>query len=131
MAFGGSVHLVVWQGGLAVRVDRSGAVLDASPFRIPAGNDISVAFDGENFLVVSQFYDENVGAVRVSPSGAVLDTAPIAVSVDDAVGRRCPSAAPTTSWRGSRRAQRASEPDGTVVDRRVSVPAGLAGSTSR
>jgi hypothetical protein len=88
VAFGASTYLVVWQDGKAARVDRSGTVLDASPIHLGlSASQPDVAFDGENFLVVSNPYGPGGGiqGVRVSPNGDVLDASPIVVSDQEPV----------------------------------------------
>src|SRR5687768_17486194 len=35
VAYGASIHLVVWQDGKAARVDQAGTVLDPSPIHLP------------------------------------------------------------------------------------------------
>jgi len=89
IAFGAGLFLVAWadwKDGRPViygtRVTQTGVVLDPNAIRIgPAvqGESPAVAFDGHNFLVVSQRYRPTYPAygtvygARVTPGGTVLD----------------------------------------------------------
>jgi len=95
LAAGGGVTLAVWgdtRAGtgdiLGLRMDASGAALDAVPFEIDLSpgdqTDPQVVWNGQTFLVawVSQeptqyYYEDRIQAVRVSPQGQVLDATPI------------------------------------------------------
>lgn len=109
VARGGNQYLVVWsdyrgqaagggtnqQGGeiFGIRLDASGAPVDAMPFRIAGGMGLQrqpiVAWNGSAWLVlyVSQepteyYYEDRICAVRVSAAGQVLDSAPIVLPAD-------------------------------------------------
>jgi hypothetical protein len=85
IAFGGSVHLTVWisgNGGIrAARVDRAGTVVDRPGLLVTSSipQNLDVASDGQNFLVVWETFDGIFGR-RVSQQGVLLDPAPIPLS---------------------------------------------------
>jgi hypothetical protein len=98
IAFDGSNYFVAWFGAsfdsgaiLGARVDTSGVVMDtqgilisytADPYYI---SEPSVAFDGSNYLVVWNEYDQEkimLCCVRVAPSGTVLDPEAIVLSTE-------------------------------------------------
>ncbi len=105
---GGNQILAVWQDArtspldtgeqssqdiFAVRLDATGAPIDATPFPIHMGGgdqrSPKVAWNGTNWLVAwvgqistASFYTDAIFAARVAPDGTVLDTVPILVRSD-------------------------------------------------
>jgi hypothetical protein len=104
IARGGDQYLIAWSDFRArssgsqtiqsdgdifgIRIDASGAPIDAMPFMIAGGMGLQrypkVSWNGENWLVVYQsqdpvgsYFDTQIRAVRVSPLGEVLDAPPI------------------------------------------------------
>jgi hypothetical protein len=99
LCFDGTNFLVVWQDYregysyyiYGARITPGGQVLDPVGFAISDGpNDArrpAVGFDGANFLVAWEDYNNNVNhadiyGARVTPSGLVLDTSNLAISVN-------------------------------------------------
>ncbi|MCX6841759.1 MAG: T9SS type A sorting domain-containing protein [candidate division WOR-3 bacterium] len=100
VAFDGTNYLVVWYDDrngpnsdiYGTRVSKAGAVLDASGIAITPNTPTSgqqyasVAFDGNNYLVVWQDYRNgsytDIYGARVSQSGSVLDAGGILVSTN-------------------------------------------------
>ncbi len=89
LAYGGDVYLAGWIDGAtydvrAVRISRSGVVLDSPPIRLPGSSGYAVGTDAAYldgvFLVVWESDNRIVGA-RVTPAGAVLDTAPLLLQI--------------------------------------------------
>ncbi len=93
VAFDGTNYLVVWTDGClsedfniyGTRVDQYGNVLDTSGIAISSAPNTqsypSVAFDGQNYLVVwGDERDWDVYGTRVTRSGVVIDTAGINIS---------------------------------------------------
>lgn len=86
-AFGETDFLVAWAGENGVygtRVTPTGVVLDSTGIHILSilGSASSVAFDGQNFLVVAEHldwpYSSSIYGARVTPAGVVLDNILIA-----------------------------------------------------
>jgi hypothetical protein len=98
VAFDGTNHLVVWSrteqaGGLrrrvyAARVGPDGERLDGPGIVVtehahPLTSDVSVSFDGTNYLVVwsdNRTNHQDIFGARISPQGVLLDRDGIAVS---------------------------------------------------
>jgi hypothetical protein len=97
VALGGTNYLVAWAdlsdfavpNILCARVTPAGEVLDQRGLKISTATglqgEVSVAFDGTNFLVVWDAYRSgtagDVFGARVTPEGEVLDTAGFSISV--------------------------------------------------
>jgi Secretion system C-terminal sorting domain len=98
IAFDGSNYLVVWQDArndpgdiYGARVDQDGNVLDPACIAISTANNSqaypSIAFDGNNYLVVWQDLRNSntswdIYGARVSRAGVVLDQGGIAIFTD-------------------------------------------------
>lgn len=94
IVFGASLYLVTWTAFtdygqcdvFAARVTVNGVLVDTTAIPIATGPEeqcaSSVAFDGENFLVVWQegLSFSNIYGVRVSQMGIILDTIPIIIA---------------------------------------------------
>lgn len=80
VAFDGTNYLAVWICGntfLGKRVSEAGQVLDSIPIDIlSAGSNPAVAFDGFNYLMVSN----GIFGVRIDTAGVVIDTTEIGIS---------------------------------------------------
>lgn len=87
VAFDGTNYLVVWvaevmaNGGTEIygaRVTPGGTVLDSTPVKIttdanPKFRPISLAFDGQNYLIAWRNQTDEIRGIRVTASGASLD----------------------------------------------------------
>ncbi len=109
IAKGADTYLVAWSDSRArssgsqtiqsdadifgIRLDSTGAPIDAAPFLIAGGmglqNRPTVAWNGENWLVLYQsqdpaagYYDTFIRAVRVSAAGQTLDATPLSFPPD-------------------------------------------------
>ena len=116
LSFDGENYLVVWQGKRLsriynlyfTRISIEGEILDDRPVPIsPSLRDQaspSVAFDGENYMVVWQdkrsgtFWD--IYGARISPDGEVIDRKAIPISIEkrESGGNRWK---PDISWNGA------------------------------
>lgn len=77
----GNGFLLLW-GGLGVRVDKQGNVLDPVPLVLPNnGTSTSVAFDGLNTLVTWQDASGKVLGNYVSPNGTILNASPEVIAI--------------------------------------------------
>lgn len=102
---GATSSLVVWEDSRSgeldlygIRVQPSGALLDAAPFiisRAPGSQSRpKIAWNGQSWLVVfknqvksaSGYFEYQFAGVRVSDAGIVLDAVPIGVGVDGSGG---------------------------------------------
>lgn len=86
VAFDGTNYMVTWTGEeiYCARVDTAGVLLDTLPIVMAdEGDAFSIAFDGANYLIVSDTgwsYGDIFGA-RVDTAGVVLDTSGILLSL--------------------------------------------------